>query len=79
MPINMTEATHEQLFYQLERCYFALSTMTVEIRELMFALDDESKEWPEDADIMLEEVANAIGDADDKSCIIVGQIRQYIN
>ena len=75
----MPEKTYEELTYQLERCVFALSTMMTECKYLMTALDDESKEWPEDADIMLEEMADAIGEADDKSCEIVAQIKRYID
>ena len=79
MPINMCEATHEECFYQLERCEFALTTMMAEIKELFGALDDDTKEWPEEADFMLNDIADTIGDADDKVCEIVSQIRQYFD
>lgn len=79
MPINMCEATHEECFYQLERCEFALTTMMAEIKELFGALDDDTKEWPEDASFMLEEMADAIGDADDKTSEIVAQIKRCID
>ena len=79
MPINMCEATHEECFYQLERCEFALTTMMAEIKELFGALDDDTKEWPEEADFMLNDIADAIGEADDKVCEIVSQIRQYFD
>ena len=82
MPINMDEKTHEELCYQLERCDFALTTMVTDIKYLWDALNTESAnhgEWPEEADIMLEEMANAIGTADDKVCEIVTQIKRYID
>ena len=79
MPINMTEAAQEELCYQLERCTFALTTMLNDVNNLFANLSNDSVEWPEDASFMLEEMADAIGDADDKVCEIVGQIRQYID
>ncbi len=75
----MPEETKEELGYQLERCFFALSTMMTECRYLMTALDDDAREWPEDADMMLSDLADAIGEADDKSCVIVDQIKRYID
>lgn len=79
----MPEKTHEQLHYQLERCEFALTTMLKDVQDLMEKLThaylgDAYVDWPEDADIMLEEMADAIGDADDKTYEIVTQIRQCI-
>ena len=81
----MPEETYEQLHYQLERCEFALTTMLQEVQDLTAKLSygycygNAYSDWPEDADIMLQEMADAIGDADDKVCEIVGQIRRYID
>lgn len=80
----MPEETFAELVYQLERCEFALTTMLKDVQELMEKLThaylgDAYVDWPEDADIMLEEMADAIGDADDKCCEIVAQIKRYID
>lgn len=81
----MPEETYEQLHYQLERCEFALTTMLQEVQDFTAKLSygycygNAYSDWPEDADIMLEEMANAIGDADDKCCEIVAQIKRYID
>lgn len=81
----MPEKVHEQLHYQLERCEFALTTMLHDVQELMeklsraYCYGDAYTDWPEDADIMLQEMADAIGDADDKTCEIVSQIKRYID
>lgn len=81
----MPEETFAELVYQLERCEFALTTMLKETQELYeklsraYCYGDAYTNWPENAEDMLEEMADAIGDADDKVCEIVGQIRQYID
>lgn len=81
----MPEKIYEELFYQLERCNFALTTMLKDVGDITdklshaYCYGDAYTDWPEDADIMLEEMANAIGEADDKVYKIVTQIRQYID
>ena len=81
----MPEIIFEELFYQLERCNFALTTMLKDVGDITDKLNhayccgDAYTDWPEDADIMLNDMADAIGEADDKVCEIVSQIRQYID
>jgi len=81
----MSDKTYEELSYQLERCEFSLTTMLKETQELReklshaYCYGDAYTNWPENAEDMLSDLADAIGIADDKSCEIVTQIKQYID
>lgn len=58
----MEETVREQLTYQLESIMAKLWDMVKSTERLMIKLDDDSREWPEEADIMLDELDNATGD-----------------
>lgn len=61
----MEEAVREQLSCQLESIMYKLWDMVKSTERLMIKLDDDSREWPEDADVMLDELDNATGDLED--------------
>lgn len=73
----MDEAVKEQLTYQLDSIMYKLWDMVKSTERLMIRLDDDSKEWPEEADIMLEELDNAAGDLEDIWYTIVPEIARY--
>lgn len=73
----MDEAVKEQLTYQLDSIMHKLWDMVKSTERLMIRLDDDSKEWPEEADIMLEELDNAAGDLEDIWYTIVPEIARY--
>lgn len=81
----MPEETFAELVYQLERCEFALTTMLKEVHELQAKLShaycygDAYTNWPENAEDMLSDMADAIGEADNKTCEIVAQIKRCID
>lgn len=81
----MPNKTYEELTYQLERCEFALTTMLKEVHELQAKLShaycygDAYTNWPENAEDILSDLADAIGEADDKSYEIVAQIKRCID
>lgn len=72
----MQEAVKEQLTYQLESIMYKLWDMVKSTERLMIRLDDDSKEWPEEADVMLEELDNAAGDLEDIWYTIVPEINR---
>lgn len=73
----MQESVKEQLTYQLESIMYKLWDMVKSTERLMIRLDDDSKEWPEEADVMLEELDNAAGDLEDIWYTIVPEINRY--
>lgn len=81
----MPEETFAELVYQLERCEFALTTMLKETQELYeklshaYCYGDAYTNWPENAEDMLSDMADAIGEADNKTFEIVAQIKRCID
>lgn len=75
----MREEVREQLTYKIESVRSKLGEMLKDLSTLDAKLSDDESDWPEDADIMLEEADNAVGDALDKWCEIFGQIMQYLH
>lgn len=73
----MDEAVKEQLSYKLDDIMHYLWDMVKGTERLMIRLDDDTKEWPEDADIMLEELGNAAGDLSDLWYTITPNIERY--
>lgn len=75
----MPEEAKEQLSYQFDSIRFKLEGMLKDLSTLGAKLAYSDGDWPEDADIMLEEADDAVGDALDKWCEIFGQIMQYLH
>lgn len=76
MPINMTEEQRELLSNQLHRLQFILCGMKVDVEDLENLLFDDDMEWPEEADIMLDEMTTVVEEAQEKIWEIAGYIRR---
>lgn len=62
----MAEEVREQLSYQLDSIEFKLEDIGKTAKDLGIKLWHGDAEWAEDADIILEELDNSLGDVLDK-------------
>lgn len=72
----MEDAVKEQLTYSLDNIMHYLWDMVKGTERLMIRLDDDTKEWPEEADIMLEELDTAAMELSDLWYTIVPEIER---
>lgn len=71
----MPEETRELISHQLYRLQFILRGMSKEVDDLECNLNDDDAEWPEEADIMLDELTMAVEEAQEKIWEISAHIR----
>lgn len=70
----MPEEQRELLYNQLHRLQFILRGMKTEVEDLENNLYEDGAEWPEEADIMLDELTTAVEEAQEKVWEISGHI-----
>ena len=75
----MPEETREQLTYQPESIRYKLEQMSTDLRNLDLKLNYGEHDWPEDADMMLEEMDNAVGDALEQWAVLAQQLNEYLH
>lgn len=73
----MKDDVREQLSYQLDSIMAKLWNMVKSTERLMIKLDDDSREWPEGADVMLDELDNAAGDLMDVWYTVAPELERY--
>jgi hypothetical protein len=74
----MPDETREQLSFQFDSISYKLEQMSTDLRNLELKLNYGEYDWPEDADMMLEEMDNAVGDALDKWAVLHQQLTNYL-
>lgn len=70
----MPEEQRELLYNQLHRLQFILRGMKTEVEDLENYLYNDDAEWPEEADIMLDELTTTVEETQEKIWEISGYI-----